>query len=141
MCAASRPQDSSLPPWTEQSQSLCTAWLKRFSEAVQAVSGDGIKKLFHQFAVVFGGEKHGPCDDFDALHFYFVGNKAKIAPLDPAYCLVTVEWRVSSPIVGAAPKVGNATFVLYIEYPVYAEDKVAKQGSVTCVHAHFSRVK
>lgn len=128
------------PPWALESRQLATAWLTSFSQAVCALSRDGLARMFHPHAVVFGGAAYGPCTEFDALHFSFSLNTAKLAPLDRAYTLVTIEWRIAPVLEGSPPECGDATFMLCATKPAYDDfGELVTKGSVSCIHAHYSR--
>ncbi len=136
------PAPSAEPPWVNQARQLSTAWLTSFGQAIAALSKDGISSLFHPFAIVFGQVKdgYGPCSEFDALQFAFVIKGSKIAPLDRAYTLITVEWMVKPVLPESPPERGCATFVLCVVPPRYLDNgDVATKGSVKCIHAHYSR--
>ncbi len=130
------------PAWANAARQLTTAWLTSFSQAITALSRDGLARMFHEQAVVFGAVPGGlgPASEFDALHFALVANSARIAPMDRTYTLVTVGWLIRPVLDGSPPEHGNATFVLYSLAPRFEEDgKLVSKGCVTCVHAHYSR--
>lgn len=128
------------PPWTAQSCQLSTAWLTSFAGAVSALNREGLARMFHPCAAVFGGYEFGPCDQYDALQFAFALGEAKFAPLDRAYTLIAVPWIIKPVLAGSPPVLGDATFVLCAQAPVYREDgALAVKGFVVCIHAHYSR--
>ena len=124
MCAA-----TDGPEWAAVSTQCSTEFLVRFQDSIRREDKDQLKTLVHPSAVIYGDSV---CHKPQAKLFTFDLKKAKILPLDRAYALVLVTWKIHSQIIGGTSVKGRSTFVLYMS-PV-AGNKI----ETTCVHAHFS---